>query len=143
MPGLSQLKKFSTDIISLGNETSVRAARGEKPVIVSIPKSVQDVDDSEEFVLGMPEIEAAVEETPVEEDLSDLTGLVNPAAKKTDEKAEAAPSAFEAPDMSDLLAPMGGDSDDETGMPDLSMFMEPEEQEEEIVDLKILMILIL
>ena len=41
MPGLSQLKKFSNDMVSLGNEVQVRASRGEKPVKVEIPDTVE------------------------------------------------------------------------------------------------------
>ena len=55
MPGLSQLKKFNADILSLGNEPALRAARGEKPVTVPVPKSIKDFDDSDDFVMGMPE----------------------------------------------------------------------------------------
>ena len=52
MPGLSQLKKFSSDLLALGDETNLRAIRGEKPVKIEIPKDVEDKNDSEEFVLG-------------------------------------------------------------------------------------------
>ena len=47
MPGLSQLKKLSEDVLKLGNEPKLRAERGEKPVLAQIPSSVQDIDDSE------------------------------------------------------------------------------------------------
>ena len=47
MPGLSQLKKFSSDLLALGDETNLRAARGEKPVKIEIPKDVEDKNDSE------------------------------------------------------------------------------------------------
>jgi len=135
MPGLSQLKKFSSDLLSLGDETNLRAARGEKPVKVEIPKEIEDKNDSEDFVLGMPQIEAEVEDNSAEEDLSDLTALVNPGAaeKKDGGEAEPAPS-FEAPDMSALLNPVAPPADDDAGMPDLSMFDEPEEEPEEIVE---------
>ena len=134
MPGLSQLKKFSSDLLSLGDETNLRAARGEKPVKVEIPKEIEDKNDSEDFVLGMPEIEAEPEVSAVDEDLSDLTSLVNPSASN-DKKGEAEPApSFEAPDMSSLLNPVAPPADDDAGMPDLSMFDEPEEEPEEIVE---------
>ena len=60
MPGLSQLRKFNQNLLSIGDELNVRSSRGEKPVRVKIPKDIADVDDSEEFVLGMPEIASAV-----------------------------------------------------------------------------------
>jgi tetratricopeptide (TPR) repeat protein len=135
MPGLSQLKKFSSDLLSLGDETNLRAARGEKPVKVEIPKEIEDKNDSEEFVLGMPVIEAETEVSSADEDLSDLTALVNPAAASNDKKGEAEPApSFEAPDMSALLNPVAPPADDDAGMPDLSMFDEPEEEPEEVVE---------
>ena len=72
MPGLSQLKQFNKDILSLGDEVMLRSQRGEKPVIVQIPKSIEDKNDSEEFVMGMPEIEAIVQDKSADDDLSDL-----------------------------------------------------------------------
>lgn len=127
MPGLSQLKKFKSDLLSLGDEVTIRASRGEKPVDIVIPKEVEDKDDSEDFVLGMPEIEAAPEETEVDDDLSDLTGIVQN-SKNSESSEEPAPS-FAAPDLSSLLTPMAEDSAE--NIPDLSMF---EEQEEEPVE---------
>ena len=135
MPGLSQLKQFSSDILSLGDEINLRAARGEKPVKIEIPKDIEDINDSEEFVLGMPVIEAEPEISSADEDLSDLTALVNPSATKSDKSGEAEPApSFEAPDMSALLNPVVADNSDDAGMPDLSMFDEPEEAEEEVVE---------
>ncbi len=135
MPGLSQLKQFSSDLLSLGDEVNLRAARGEKPVKIEIPKEIEDKNDSEDFVLGMPENEAEVEVSAADEDLSDLTALVNPsAASETSGEAEPAPS-FEAPDMSSLLTPVAAEASDmNAGMPDLSMFDEAEEEPEEIVE---------
>lgn len=135
MPGLSQLKQFSSDILSLGDEINLRAARGEKPVKIEIPKDIEDINDSEEFVLGMPVIEAEPEISSADEDLSDLTALVNPSATKSDKSGEAEPApSFEAPDMSALLNPVVADNSDDAGMPDLSMFDEPEEAEEVVVE---------
>ena len=135
MPGLSQLKQFSSDILSLGDEINLRAARGEKPVKIEIPKDTEDINDSEEFVLGMPVIEAEPEISSADEDLSDLTALVNPSTAKSDKSGEAEPApSFEAPDMSALLNPVVADNSDDAGMPDLSMFDEPEEAEEEVVE---------
>ena len=133
MPGLSQLKQFNKDLLSLGDEITVRASRGEKPVQVIIPKEVEDVNDSEDFVLGMPQIEAEIEAAPVDEDLSDLAGLANPSASTG--SSEPAPT-FEAPDLSSLLNPINVPDDASAGMdmPDLSMFEEQEEPEEEIVE---------
>ena len=137
MPGLSQLKQFNKDIQSLGDEITLRAQRGEKPVVVPIPKGITVEDDSEDFVLGMPDNPKVVDNSNVDDDLSEITGMTSGGSGKKDD-AEAAPS-FEAPDMSSLLAPvdLGGDSSDD-GMPDLSAFAdeplaeeEPEQIEEE------------
>ena len=134
MPGLSQLKKFSSDLLALGDETNLRATRGEKPVKIEIPKEIEDKNDSEDFVLGMPEIEAEVVDSSADDDLSDLTALVNPAAaSEKSGDAEPAPS-FEAPDMSALLNPVAAEAAADDGMPDLSMFDEPEEEPEEVVE---------
>ena len=132
MPGFSQLKKFSDDLISLGDESSLRASRGERIVRYEIPKTIEDKDDSEDFVLGMPEVVAEVVDTQVDDDLSDIMGMGT--EKSTDEEGEsetAAPS-FEAPDLSNLLNPIGlSEGSSEDNMPDFSMFMEPEEPEVE------------
>ncbi len=134
MPGLSQLKKFSSDLLSLGDELTVRASRGEKPVKFDIPKTVEDVNDSEDFVLGMPQIEAEVKNDTIDEDLSDLSGLINPSATTSNsENEDDGTSAFAAPDMSALLNPIAVNDDSQGDMPDLSMF-EEQPVEEEIVE---------
>ena len=138
MLGLSQLKQFNKDLLAIGDEVTIRAARGEKPVEVHIPKEVEDKNDSEDFVLGMPEIEAEVDNSPVDEDLSDLAGLANPASTSSNDSTEPSPT-FEAPDLSDLLNPIAisddGGSGSSSDMPDLSMFEDaPVEEEEEIVE---------
>ena len=135
MPGLSQLKKFSQNLLSIGDEVIIRSSRGEKPVRVKIPKDIADADDSEEFMLGMPEIASEVESEVIDDDLSDLMGLSKPASDKNDE-SESVPS-FEAPDMSSILNPviLDGDGSD-VQMPDLSMFEDSpaEEIEEEEIE---------
>ncbi|MBQ1710315.1 MAG: tetratricopeptide repeat protein, partial [Treponema sp.] len=138
MPGLSQLKQFNKDLLAIGDEVTIRASRGEKPVEVHIPKEVEDKNDSEDFVLGMPEIEAEVDNSPVDEDLSDLAGLANPASTSSNNSTEPSPT-FEAPDLSDLLNPIAvsdeGGSGSSSDMPDLSMFEDaPVEEEEEVVE---------
>ena len=128
MPGLSQLKKFNKDILSLGDEITLRSARGEQPIKFPIPKNVEDKNDSEDFVLGMPEKPAAVEVEVLDEDFSDITGIV-PESKND----EAPTVSFEAPDMSSLLNPIQDFSEDsEFGMPDLSAFMEEETPQPEV-----------
>ena len=135
MPGLSQLKQFNSDLLALGDEITTRASRGEQPVKVKIPDTVQDVNDSEDFVLGMPEIEAEVEEELIDEDLSDLAGITNSTSGDDSASEEEPAVTFEAPDMSGLLNTLGHEQIVGEEMPDLSMFAdEPEPAEEEVVE---------
>ena len=67
MPGLSQLQKFNSDILSLGEEPTLRAQRGEQALTVPLPKGVKDYDDSDDFVIGMPVVLNNVEEQKKEE----------------------------------------------------------------------------
>ena len=135
MPGLSQLKKFNADILSLGNEPGLRASRGEKPVTVPIPKGIEDVDDSDDFITGMPEpVEYDVKPEKaanVEEDFSDIMGTSSsPVASNTVQPE----STLNVPDLSSL-ADLGafadsGDEDSDMMGPDLSMFADPIEETE-------------
>ena len=128
MPGLKQLQKFNTDILSLGNEATLRSGRGEKPITVPIPKNVKDIDDSDDFVLGLPEVEPEqiqeVTQNTDDEDFSDIMGNASP---KSAPEIEKKPSL----DFSSILSGVAPEniSNEE---PDLSMFMEniePEVQE--------------
>src|SRR5574344_1517691 len=128
MPGLNQLKQFSTDILTLGDEQKIRATRGEIPSIFPIPADVEDRDDSDDFALGMPSVSeeelaqaeaAAAEEEKSANDFTDITG------EDDDENAPqqtGAPTSQKAPDVSDLLAPA---ADADLGDIDLSEFEEP------------------
>lgn len=135
MPGLSQLKKFNADILSLGNEPGLRASRGEKPVTVPIPKGIEDVDDSDDFITGMPEpVEYDVKPEKavnVEEDFSDIMGTSSAPVPSNTVQPE---STLNVPDLSSL-ADLGafadsGDEDSDMMEPDLSMFADPIEETE-------------
>ena len=135
MPGLSQLKKFNADILSLGNEPGLRASRGEKPVTVPIPKGIEDVDDSDDFITGMPEpVEYDVKPEKavnVEEDFSDIMGTSSAPVPSNTVQPE---STLNVPDLSSL-ADLGafadsGDEDSDMMGPDLSMFADPIEETE-------------
>lgn len=141
MPGLSQLKQFNADLLNLGDEVKIRSARGEKPVTVPIPKKIPDVDDSEDFVNGMPQISeeeleqadaAAAEMEKAAHDFSDITGE---SSGEESSVANSLASSQKAPDVKDLLAPPPDLSLSDL---DLSEFEEPaqeepeEEEEEEI-----------
>ena len=135
MPGLSQLKKFNADILSLGNEPGLRASRGEKPVTVPIPKGIEDVDDSDDFITGMPEpVEYDVKPEKavnVEEDFSDIMGTSSAPVPSNTVQPE---STLNVPDLSSLadlgaFADSGNENSDMMG-PDLSMFADPIEETE-------------
>ncbi len=131
MPGLSQLKKFNSDILSLGNEAELRAQRGERVVSVPIPRTVKDIDDSNDFVMGISDlaIEPSAENKNIntDEDLSDITG--SPATGTAEKPAES-PINVNVPDLSSLVSQTAGAGNTDS-MPDLSMFMEDEPPTEE------------
>ncbi|MCQ2611139.1 MAG: hypothetical protein MJ169_05265 [Treponema sp.] len=118
MPGLSQLRKLSEDVLKLGNEPKLRADRGETPVLAKIPADIPDVDDSQDFVLGLPEKEEEPEEQPKTEE------------QETQAESESGPEQEEAPDLdlTSLLNPMA-EMDAADDMPDLTAFLAPEEKE--------------
>ncbi|MBQ0040278.1 MAG: hypothetical protein KBS64_07625 [Treponema sp.] len=112
MPGLKQLQQFNSDIMTLGDEAKIRAARGEKPVSVPIPKTVKDIDDSDEFINGLPmlseeeqaQADAAARER--EREANDFSEFIDSDDDK--DSAEESPKASAkkeaaVPDMSDLL----------------------------------------
>ncbi len=120
MPGLSQLKKFNDDILSLGNEAELREQRGEKVVTIPIPNNIEDFDDSNDFIMG----------------ISDL--LVEPHTENsaaTDENASAdgrtaaENQSVSIPDLSSLIGNNTSDASS-AGIPDLSMFMDEPAQAE-------------
>lgn len=118
MPGLSQLRKLSEDVLRLGNEPKLRAERGEKPVVAKIPSSVQDIDDSDDFVLGMPEKEIVEVSENLNDDSVESLNLENNSLSDTTKSS----SSIEEPDLSGLLNPI---NDIGSEMPDLSAFEEP------------------
>ncbi|MGL4987287.1 MAG: periplasmic-type flagellar collar protein FlcA, partial [Treponemataceae bacterium] len=52
MPGLNQLKEFSKELLSLGNEQSIRKQRGEIIPKINLPRTANR-DDSDDFLLGI------------------------------------------------------------------------------------------
>lgn len=134
MPGLSQLKQFNQDLLAIGDETRRRAFLGERPVLVPIPKSVVDKDDSDDFVLGMPEFDEdgniKVETPPEDDDFSDITGIVSDAPASVAESSNNVSNSLDAPDLTSLLNPVIDTSGGNNDIPDLSQFAEPELEEE-------------
>lgn len=101
MPGLNQLKQFSEDIKNVGDEAKIRAQRGEKTSSVPLPENISEKDDSEDFLIGMPEIK---KDEPENEE----------AEPKVDTGA-----TVDVPDIDSILAGENGDE-----APDLSEFMD-------------------
>ena len=54
MPGRDQLKQFSDDLLSLGDEVRIRRGRGERPSVLPLPEGIPEADDSDDFIDGMP-----------------------------------------------------------------------------------------
>ena len=55
MPGLNQLKQFSEDIREVGDEVKIRAQRGEKVPVIPFPQGISEADDSNDFIIGIPD----------------------------------------------------------------------------------------
>ncbi|MDE5898533.1 MAG: hypothetical protein K2H09_04640, partial [Treponemataceae bacterium] len=137
MPGLSQLKKFNSDILEIGDEVSLREQRGERPVTVELPGDIPDVDDSEDFAMGMPEAAddgaGGSPELPADFD-EGPSGSAEDGVPAQPEAADES-AGIDVPDLSSLLG--GGPASDDDGMPDLSLFSEPSDvpEETDIADL--------
>src|SRR5574344_2184838 len=108
MPGLNQLKQFSTDILTLGDEQAIRATRGEIPSTLPIPTDVEDRDDSDDFALGMPSVSeeelaqaeaAAAEQEKSANDFTDITGEEDDESAPQQQNTQS--SAQKAPNVSD------------------------------------------
>ena len=131
MPGLDQLKQFNSDVLALGSETEKRASRGEQIVRVPIPRTVKAIDDSEDFVFGMPEpeegqLESSGQDQSSPDDFSDITGEASSDAEKTTDDASQESEDAKV-DLSSLLTPTVEEGND---VPDLSQFIEEAPQEE-------------
>ncbi|MDE7391689.1 MAG: hypothetical protein K2M90_04390, partial [Treponemataceae bacterium] len=69
MPGLNQLKQFSNDIESLGDEVRIRTARGEKPSFLPLPQGISEADDSDDFIGGLPRQDAEPADAATTDDM--------------------------------------------------------------------------
>src|SRR5574344_901981 len=128
MPGLNQLKKFSTDVKDLGDEVKIRGQVGEKPATVPLPQGISEEDDSEDFVLGMPE-PAPEEEAGAKEEGGEKSSETTAASEEAGESASAGSETSEniksdIPDLDSILHPAVAAGD---GVPDLSDFLSPPE----------------
>ncbi len=114
MPGLNQLKKFANDMLTIGDEVKIRAQRGEKPAVVPLPEGISEEDDSEDFVLGLPDSQNNTQNDSKDDIPADLDSL------STDEEPETA-------DSFDLDSLLNNQNTADSSMPDLSEFLDEEE----------------
>lgn len=132
MPGFSQLKKLSEQVLKLGNEINVRATRGEKAMPFPVPESIPDVDDSEDFVTGMPEKPKTPEQIAQEEAEAAAKAEAERKASGDDDIFGGAGFGASLGDMPDLSA-FGSSSSDEkkkNSVPSAMSFLEEEEEPE-------------
>ncbi|MDE7226942.1 MAG: hypothetical protein K2N31_01315 [Treponemataceae bacterium] len=117
MPGLNQLKQFSNDIESLGDEVRIRTARGEKPSFLPLPQGISEADDSDDFIGGLPRQDADPADAATTDDMlaDDLSAAV------PGETSEPPAADNPLPDL-DFLNIGGGAMGDE--LPDLSDFLD-------------------
>ncbi len=133
MPGLNQLKKFSEDIKDVGDETKIRAKRGEKSPKVPFPANISEDDDSDAFLLGMPDIHPEVNsENQADDDsekdaenennaLNDSGDSNNLDSNGSSGDGENLSSENQTPNFDSLFVPQGENGGE---APDLSDFMD-------------------
>lgn len=130
MPGFSQLKKLSEQILRLGNEINVRAERGEKAVPYPVPDTIPDIDDSEDFVTGLPEKPKTPEQIAQEE--AEAAAKAEAERKASGEEDLFGSSGFgaslgEMPDLSAFESSAKGKK--KTSVPSAMSFLEEEEED--------------
>ncbi|MBP3367199.1 MAG: hypothetical protein J6K96_09495 [Treponema sp.] len=136
MPGLKQLQQFNSDILNLGDEVKIRAARGEKPVTIAIPKDASQADDSEDFIGGLPvtqpEEQPGAQQEQSEADFASFFGGGTSEAEKAPEAALEEPIA----DVPDFL-PSADDLDlsEFESAPEIKAEDTPKENEISIEDM--------
>lgn len=123
MPGLNQLKQFASDMENIGDEVKIRAQRGEKPAVVPLPNDVSPDDDSEDFVLGMPEPPQKSDAAQSDQSGSEEESADGDISVPGDEDAAESPSF----DIDALLNPQGAEED---SSPDLSEFLDDDSAKE-------------
>ncbi|MGN0728682.1 periplasmic flagellar collar protein FlcA [Treponema sp.] len=135
MPGLKQLQQFYSDILNLGDEVKIRAARGEKPVTVKIPKDVADIDDSEDFANGLPALseedqaQAAAAEEERRREANDFSDFLDNGEQEASSEPSSAPEE-NVPDVSDLLSSSANMDLDDLDLSEFETEKEPEPEPE-------------
>ena len=98
MPGLNQLKAFSDDIQKLGDEEKIRRQRGEKISKIPLPQGISEADDSNDFIIGLPDgtesSSDAAKDEYADADLSEILGESAPTSESVN-----------ASDLDSILSP--------------------------------------
>ena len=119
MPGLNQLKKFSSDVANLGNELEIRTEKGEEPVQLALPVNISEEDDSDDFILGLPEQNQDSVDSPEEQTENDSDSELE-TVDETDD--------YSFPELDSILNPVESDLDLE-GFPELESALNPKTNE--------------
>jgi len=108
MPGLNQLKQFSEDIREVGDEVKIRAQRGERVPIIPLPQGISEADDSNDFIIGLPDKNrpAGVQD---EEDLGSIDDILGTGS---DSSAGLEDLSDMDPDIAALLNPHASADED-------------------------------
>ena len=146
MPGLNQLKQFSDDIRSLGDEVKIRAQRGERPASVPLPKGISEADDSDDFIIGIPDVnkkdEPQGEESASLEDIlgtddNDVSGLDSLLEPQVSVDDDALADFLNEPLDSPEALPSSEPSSEETPLEDLDIdSLLPSTESDEMPNLK-------
>lgn len=134
MPGLSQLQKLNSDLLNLGDEVKIRAARSEKAVTIPIPRNIEDKDDSEDFKFGLPvlseedQAQADAAAAELEKSANDFSDFLDD-DKDEDSVKEEKPKVDQTPDMSDIIGPAAGMDFDDFDLSEFEEAPPPKEPE--------------
>ena len=107
MPGLNQLKKFSEDIREIGDEVKIRAQRGEKVPIIPLPQGISEEDDSNDFIIGLPD-----KNNPAGTQEDDLGSIDDIIGTGSDTSADLEDLSGMDPDIAALLNPQASADED-------------------------------
>ena len=107
MPGLKQLKQFSNDIKKTGDEEAIRAERGEKPAVYTLPEGISEADDSDDFLYGLP----IASDSPAENESAPEPAKSDSDARNTSSQTQSSESA-PTPQLDSILNPQVSSADD-------------------------------
>lgn len=123
MPGLNQLKQFSSDVEKLGNERKIRSERGDPANQIPLPAGLEIEDDSDEFIHGLPgttdaEIYENANDGPDESAEFNIADDIPGSVSEPDSVSEMSDS-----EVDDLMRELGIGGDEEGNPPDIDSFL--------------------